>query len=147
MAGDNTGTGAQGERNDVGIVLPPGRAPLVLAVYTDPDDPESTAGNATIAEATAIAVRRHVGRWQTRSSRKETMGHVIVGNENSTPIELYYEDQGAGRPVVLIHGYPLDGHSWERQTRELLAAGHRVITYDRRGFGSSSKVVRPDESR
>jgi non-heme chloroperoxidase len=68
------------------------------------------------------------------------MGHVIVGNENSTPIELYYEDQGAGQPVLLIHGYPLDGHSWERQTRELLAAGHRVITYDRRGFGRSSKV-------
>ena len=68
------------------------------------------------------------------------MGYVTVGNENSTPIELYYEDQGTGRPVLLIHGYPLDGHSWERQTRELLAAGHRVITYDRRGFGRSSKV-------
>jgi non-heme chloroperoxidase len=68
------------------------------------------------------------------------MGHVIVGSENSTPIELYYEDQGAGQPVLLIHGYPLNGHSWERQTRELLAAGHRVITYDRRGFGRSSKV-------
>ena len=68
------------------------------------------------------------------------MGHITVANENSTPIELYYEDQGTGRPVLLIHGYPLDGHSWERQTRELLAAGHRVITYDRRGFGRSSKV-------
>ncbi len=68
------------------------------------------------------------------------MGHVTVGTENSTPIELYYEDQGAGQPVVLIHGYPLNGHSWERQTRDLLAAGHRVITYDRRGFGRSSKV-------
>ena len=68
------------------------------------------------------------------------MGYVTVGNENSTPIELYYEDQGTGRPVLLIHGYPLNGHSWERQTRELLAAGHRVITYDRRGFGRSSKV-------
>ncbi|WP_166139856.1 alpha/beta fold hydrolase [Nocardioides ochotonae] len=68
------------------------------------------------------------------------MGHITVGNENSTPIELYYEDQGAGQPVVLIHGYPLDGHSWERQTRELLAAGYRVITYDRRGFGQSAKV-------
>ncbi|GAA3223940.1 MAB family class A beta-lactamase [Pseudonocardia petroleophila] len=55
--GDKTGTGAQGERNDVGIILPPDRAPLVLAVFTDPDDPDSTAGNATIAEATAIAVR------------------------------------------------------------------------------------------
>ncbi|MBB5113305.1 alpha/beta hydrolase [Micromonospora echinospora] len=68
------------------------------------------------------------------------MGFVAVGNENSTPIELYYEDQGAGQPVVLIHGYPLNGHSWELQTRELLAAGYRVITYDRRGFGRSSKV-------
>ncbi|WBB99335.1 MULTISPECIES: alpha/beta hydrolase [unclassified Solwaraspora] len=68
------------------------------------------------------------------------MGLITVGKENSTPIELYYEDQGAGQPVVLIHGYPLNGHSWELQTRELLAAGYRVITYDRRGFGSSSKV-------
>jgi pimeloyl-ACP methyl ester carboxylesterase len=68
------------------------------------------------------------------------MGFITVGNENSTPIELYYEDQGAGQPVVLIHGYPLNGHSWELQTRELLAAGYRVITYDRRGFGRSSKV-------
>src|SRR3546814_15662791 len=69
------------------------------------------------------------------------MGHLTVGTENSTPIELYYEDQGAGQPVVLIHGYPLNGHSWERQTRDLLAAGYRVITYDRRGFGQSSKVA------
>jgi non-heme chloroperoxidase len=68
------------------------------------------------------------------------MGYITVGNENSTPVELYYEDQGTGQPVVLIHGYPLDGHSWERQTRELLDQGYRVITYDRRGFGQSSKV-------
>lgn len=68
------------------------------------------------------------------------MGFITVGDENSTPIELYYEDHGEGQPVVLIHGYPLNGHSWERQTRELLAEGYRVITYDRRGFGSSSKV-------
>jgi pimeloyl-ACP methyl ester carboxylesterase len=68
------------------------------------------------------------------------MGFITVGDENSTPIELYYEDHGSGQPVVLIHGYPLNGHSWERQTRELLAAGYRVITYDRRGFGQSSKV-------
>ncbi len=68
------------------------------------------------------------------------MGYITAGTENSTSIELYYEDQGTGQPVVLIHGYPLDGHSWERQTRELLAAGYRVITYDRRGFGQSSKV-------
>lgn len=68
------------------------------------------------------------------------MGYINVGIENNTPIELYYEDQGTGQPVVLIHGYPLSGHSWELQTRELLAAGYRVITYDRRGFGQSSKV-------
>src|SRR5690606_30941834 len=68
------------------------------------------------------------------------MGFITVGQENSTPVELYYEDHGSGQPVVLIHGYPLNGHSWERQTRELLARGHRVITYDRRGFGQSSKV-------
>lgn len=68
------------------------------------------------------------------------MGFINVGAENSTPIELYYEDQGEGQPVVLIHGYPLNGHSWELQTRELLQQGYRVITYDRRGFGASSKV-------
>jgi non-heme chloroperoxidase len=69
------------------------------------------------------------------------MGKIKVGTQNSTDIELHYEDQGAGQPVVLIHGYPLDGNSWEKQTAALLAAGHRVITYDRRGFGQSSKVA------
>jgi pimeloyl-ACP methyl ester carboxylesterase len=68
------------------------------------------------------------------------MATITVGTENSTPIELYYEDHGAGQPIVLIHGYPLNGHSWELQARELLEAGYRVITYDRRGFGQSSKV-------
>jgi pimeloyl-ACP methyl ester carboxylesterase len=68
------------------------------------------------------------------------MGTITVDHENSTPVELYYEDQGKGQPVVLIHGYPLNGHSWERQTAALLAAGYRVVTYDRRGFGRSSKV-------
>lgn len=68
------------------------------------------------------------------------MGFISVGNENSTSIVLYYEDQGQGQPVVLIHGYPLDGRSWERQRSVLLEAGFRVITYDRRGFGQSSKV-------
>lgn len=68
------------------------------------------------------------------------MGYINVGTENSTPIELYYEDHGAGQAVVLIHGYPLDGSSWERQSRELRDAGYRVVTYDRRGFGRSSKV-------
>jgi non-heme chloroperoxidase len=68
------------------------------------------------------------------------MGSITVGTENSTDIELYYEDHGTGQPVVLIHGYPLNGDSWELQARELLDAGYRVITYDRRGFGRSSKV-------
>lgn len=68
------------------------------------------------------------------------MGFITVDTENSTTTELYYEDHGSGQPVVLIHGYPLDGNSWERQSRELIAAGYRVITYDRRGFGQSSKV-------
>lgn len=68
------------------------------------------------------------------------MGYITVGQENTTPVELYYEDHGTGQAVVLVHGYPLDGSSWERQTRELLSSGYRVITYDRRGFGHSSKV-------
>lgn len=69
------------------------------------------------------------------------MAFVTVGTENSTDIELYYEDHGAGQPVVLIHGYPLDGSSWEKQSAALLGAGYRVVTYDRRGFGKSSKPV------
>src|SRR6266852_3988678 len=67
------------------------------------------------------------------------MSTITVGKENSTSIDLYYEDHGAGSPVVLIHGWPLSGASWEKQTAALLAAGHRVITYDRRGFGRSSQ--------
>jgi non-heme chloroperoxidase len=73
--------------------------------------------------------------------REGTMGTITVGTEGSTDIELYYEDHGSGRPVVLIHGYPLDGQSWEKQTDALVKAGHRVITYDRRGFGRSSKTM------
>ncbi len=68
------------------------------------------------------------------------MATVTVGTENGAPIDIAYTDHGSGPPVVLIHGYPLDGSSWERQERALLDAGHRVITYDRRGFGSSTKV-------
>ncbi|MFZ4203884.1 alpha/beta fold hydrolase [Streptomyces griseoincarnatus] len=67
------------------------------------------------------------------------MPFITVGQENSTDIELYYEDHGSGQPVLLIHGYPLDGHSWEKQSAALLAAGYRVITYDRRGFGQSGQ--------
>ena len=67
------------------------------------------------------------------------MAYLKVGEENNTDIEIYYEDRGTGKPVVLIHGWPLSGASWERQTAALLAAGYRVITYDRRGFGRSTQ--------
>ncbi len=67
------------------------------------------------------------------------MPYISVGQENSGSIDLYYEDHGSGRPVVLIHGWPLSGASWEKQVPILLDAGHRVITYDRRGFGRSSQ--------
>jgi non-heme chloroperoxidase len=67
------------------------------------------------------------------------MAYVTVGQQNSDSIDIYYEDHGSGPAVVLIHGYPLNGHSWEKQERVLLEAGYRVIAYDRRGFGQSSK--------
>jgi non-heme chloroperoxidase len=67
------------------------------------------------------------------------MPYITVGHENSGDIELYFEDHGAGQPVVLLHGFPLNGQSWERQEAALLQAGYRVIAYDRRGFGQSSK--------
>ena len=67
------------------------------------------------------------------------MPFITVGKENSGNIDLYYEDHGSGKPVVLIHGYPLSGASWEKQLPVLLNSGHRVITYDRRGFGNSSQ--------
>ena len=69
------------------------------------------------------------------------MPRITVGTENDAPIEIHYEDHGAGQPVVLIHGYPLSGRAWDRQVPVLLEAGHRVITYDRRGFGHSSQPV------
>ena len=67
------------------------------------------------------------------------MPRLTVGTENNASIEIHYEDHGAGEPLVLIHGYPLNGNSWERQERELLTNGYRVISYDRRGFGRSSQ--------
>jgi non-heme chloroperoxidase len=67
------------------------------------------------------------------------MPFVKVGSENQADIDIHYNDHGTGSPVVLIHGYPLDGNSWERQERELLAAGYRCVSYDRRGFGRSSQ--------
>jgi non-heme chloroperoxidase len=78
-------------------------------------------------------------RLETQQNKERDVPSLIVGTENETPIEIHYEDHGSGDPVVLIHGYPLNGNSWERQERELLANGHRVISYDRRGFGRSSQ--------
>jgi pimeloyl-ACP methyl ester carboxylesterase len=69
------------------------------------------------------------------------MPTITVGQENSSDIEIHYEDHGAGQPVVLIHGYPLSGRGWDKQVPALLKAGYRVITYDRRGFGQSSQPV------
>jgi non-heme chloroperoxidase len=69
------------------------------------------------------------------------MPTITVGQENSSDIEIHYEDHGAGQPVVLIHGYPLSGRAWDKQVPALLEAGYRVITYDRRGFGQSSQPV------
>jgi non-heme chloroperoxidase len=102
-----------------------------------------------VAAGMAASLLPHSSRAETPSEssqsthlerRKEPMSSYIkVGQENSTPIELYYEDHGSGSPLVLIHGWPLNGASWEKQTAALLAAGHRVITYDRRGFGRSSQ--------
>ena len=67
------------------------------------------------------------------------MTKLTVGTENGAPVQIYFEDYGAGTPVVLIHGFPLSGRTWENQVPALIEAGHRVITYDRRGFGDSSQ--------
>src|SRR3989440_6804719 len=75
-----------------------------------------------------------------RTTQKEdAMPYVTVDQENSGAVDLYYEDHGSGKPVVLIHGNPLSGRSWEQQTLALLREGYRVVTYDRRGFGKSSQ--------
>jgi non-heme chloroperoxidase len=68
------------------------------------------------------------------------MPYITIGKENSGNIDLYYEDHGSGKPIILIHGWPVSGASWEKQVTVLLGAGYRVITYDRRGFGFSSKT-------
>ena len=67
------------------------------------------------------------------------MARLAIESDGREPVELYYEDRGTGAPVVLIHGWPLSGRSWELQVPALVEAGHRVVTYDRRGFGWSSQ--------
>jgi non-heme chloroperoxidase len=85
-----------------------------------------------------LVERRHRDSF-IEIGRRFEMPYITVGKENSGDIELYYEDHGSGQPIVLIHGYPLSGASWEKQVPVLLKAGYRVITYDRRGFGKSSQ--------
>ena len=92
----------------------------------------------TLAAATLPVSAKGATPLKQRS-KNPTNNFITVGSENSKSVDLYYEDLGVGQPVVLIHGWPLNGASWEKQTAALLAAGRRVITYDRRGFGSSSK--------
>ena len=80
----------------------------------------------------------HISKCNS-TERKLSMPYVTVGKENGTNIDIFYEDHGSGKPIILIHGYPLSGASWEKQMPVLLNAGYRVITYDRRGFGKSSQ--------
>jgi non-heme chloroperoxidase len=86
-----------------------------------------------VHEGTVSRVACPESEWET------VMPRISVGTENSATIEIHYQDHGSGQPVVLIHGYPLNGASWEKQEWVLLHAGYRVITYDRRGFGKSSQ--------
>ncbi|MGP4714046.1 MULTISPECIES: alpha/beta fold hydrolase [unclassified Psychrobacter] len=67
------------------------------------------------------------------------MPYIKVDTQDNQPVNLYYEVQGSGKPVVLIHGWPLSGRAWESQLMALVEAGYQVITYDRRGFGRSSQ--------
>jgi pimeloyl-ACP methyl ester carboxylesterase len=101
--------------------------------------------NQTLQQRIAVRIQE---RTQSQSTlqlmhvggeKENPMPYAKVGKENSSDIELYYEDHGSGDAVVLIHGYPLSGASWEKQVSVLLGVGHRVITYDRRGFGKSSQ--------
>jgi pimeloyl-ACP methyl ester carboxylesterase len=111
----------------------------------DPDRSSGLGNSISRRDALALAAAGLTAPLLPTSSFAETrkesspMGFIKVGQENSTPIEIYYEDHGSGSPVLLIHGWPLNGDAWEKQTAALLSAGHRVITYDRRGFGRSSK--------
>jgi pimeloyl-ACP methyl ester carboxylesterase len=95
--------------------------------------------------ALVVAPGRGVGPGEVTGANgrvtrdRHDMPYITVGQENSSPITIHYEDVGSGQPVVLIHGFPLSGRSWEKQIPPLLEAGYRVITYDRRGFGQSSQ--------
>jgi non-heme chloroperoxidase len=100
----------------------------------------SLPARAALDAATAEPNKMNAVLVKSRMKREgDAMSFARVGRENSTSIDLYYEDHGSGPPVVLIHGWPLNGDAWEKQTAALLATGYRVINYDRRAFGRSSK--------
>jgi non-heme chloroperoxidase len=75
----------------------------------------------------------------SRVTEGDSMSFINVDRENSHDVSLYVEDHGQGEAVVLIHGWPLNGASFEKQAMALVEAGYRVITYDRRGFGLSNR--------
>src|ERR1700747_3501768 len=97
-------------------------------------------GAAVVATATLPTSTAPPTQGATNARSTTMSNYFNVGQENSKSIDLYYEDHGSGSPVVLIHGWPLSGASWEKQTAGLLAAGHGAINHDRRGFGRSSKA-------
>jgi non-heme chloroperoxidase len=114
--------------------LPLGNSPTLRAI---PDNYRHARLALQKAKCSQVA---DTGRLSRRAEyRCGAVSYITVGRENSAAIQIYYEDHGQGAPVVLVHGYLLDGHSWEKQESALLAGGYRVITYDRRGFGASSR--------
>jgi non-heme chloroperoxidase len=101
--------------------------------------PERDRGFSTNLQAKPPGSRSTAWGRRVAANRRRAYAHDHRRPGNSSDIEIHYEDHGAGQPVVLIHGYPLSGRAWDRQVPALLEAGHRVITYDRRGFGKSSQ--------
>jgi len=69
------------------------------------------------------------------------MPYIKTTSQHNEEVNLYYEDLGSGQPVIFIHGWPLSGDMWEYQVQELVTHGIRCITYDRRGFGKSSRPL------
>jgi pimeloyl-ACP methyl ester carboxylesterase len=141
--GNSANHGTGGSMNDESIAYSPAAADTLIETALSRRDSLKLAAAALAAPLLSALPRTATGAESSSpthsGARKGAMSMIKVGQENSTPIELYYEDHGSGSPVVLIHGWPLSGASWEKQTAALLAAGHRVVTYDRRGFGRSGK--------
>src|SRR2546422_2016914 len=114
----------------------PEHRPVITTGATRPPERDAEATTPPQINRAGAGPRRH---RPPPPAEGNPMPTVTVGQENNADIEIHYEDHGAGQPVVLIHGYPLSGRAWDKQVPVLLDAGHRVITYDRRGFGKSSQ--------